>query len=463
MTRESRSIRGHIVKGKPIFRRHLYISSLLFLGIIAVTGFVLVRLALDSLSDRINSRMTSIAELNAQQIRDQIQSLNIAVPSSDDSVESRRYARMKSYLDSLLAEQEEVFYVFIQDIRGDILWESIRRGMELEQNNFSKILFFPRKPRPPQLKLPSLTSPSDTLTDVIVPIVLNDQSQLIVHLGLNDSLLKKQFSLMRGAILRRILLGASIVVGGLSLALLYVLWLLKRAQLVEAEAQMADQLAYLGTLASGLAHEIRNPLNAMNLNLQMIEEEVAPEPKSELETLLKGTTQDMGRLARLATNFLTYAKPVSLQKEQIPLSELLDQVARLVSRECQQAGVQLVLEKPARPIEVIDDKDLLKQAILNLLVNAQDAVREKDMGQRVIRLGAAQDGNEVRIWVKDSGPGISPEDARSLFKLFYSNKRGGTGLGLPIAQKIVETHDGKIEWTNQKGGGAEFVIRLPAN
>ena len=462
MTRESKSFRGHIVKGKPIFRRHLYISSVLFLAIIAVTGIVLVRLALDSLADRINSRMTSIAILNAQQIRDQIQSLGDTAPSSDNLSESRINTRMKIFLDSLLAEQEEVLYIFIQDIRGDIRWESVKRGKELEQNHFSKIIFSPRNPRPPWLKLPSLTSPSDTFTDVMEPIVLNDQSQLIVHLGLDDPLLEKQFSILRGAILKRILAGASIVAAGLSLALLYVLWLLKRAQLVEAEAQITDQLAYLGTLASGLAHEIRNPLNAINLNLQMIEEEVAPDANSELATLLRGTKQEMGRLARLATNFLTYAKPISLKKERLSVSEILDHIALLVSRECQQNGVRLVLENSSQPVEVIADRDLLKQAILNLLVNAQEAVIEKGTGERVIRLGAAKEVDEVRIWVRDSGPGIRPEDAKSLFKLFYSSKRGGTGLGLPIAQKIVETHNGKIDWANQEDGGVEFIIRLPA-
>jgi signal transduction histidine kinase len=462
MIRESRPFRGHIVKGKPIFKRHLYISSLLFLTIITVTGFILIRLALDSLADRINSRMTSIAELNAQQIRDQIQNLNPSVGSSDDQGESHRNAKMKAYLDGLLLDQEEVPYVFIQNIRGEILWQSIRQGMELERNQFSKLLFSPRSPRPPQLKWPSLSTPSETFTDVMMPIALNDQSQLIVHLGLNESLLERRFGVLRGAILKRILLGTSIVVGGLSLVLLYVLWLLKQAQMVEAEAQMADQLAYLGTLASGLAHEIRNPLNAMNLNLQMIEEEVSPKANSELETLLRGTKQEMGRLARLAANFLTYAKPVSLVKERVFISELLGQVSQLVSRECQQAGTQLILENLARPIEVLGDRDLLKQAVLNLLVNAQDAVREKETGERVIRLGAADEENMVRIWVRDSGSGIDTDNAKFLFKLFFSTKRGGTGLGLPIAQKIVESHGGRIDWRNQSEGGVEFVIHLPA-
>ena len=157
MMRESKTFQGHILKGKPIFRRHLYISSVLFLAIIVVTGLVLVRLAMDSLADRINSRMTSIAALNAQQIRDQIQSLADAASSTDRSTDERPDVRIKSFLDSLLSEQEEVVYIFIQDVRGDIRWESIRRGMELEQNHFSKILFSPRNPRPPSLKLPMVT------------------------------------------------------------------------------------------------------------------------------------------------------------------------------------------------------------------------------------------------------------------------------------------------------------------
>ena len=103
---------------------------------------------------------------------------------------------------------------------------------------------------------------------------MNDQPQLIVHVGIDPRLMEIRFAGFRTSVRNRILLGSSLVVLILTLALFYVLWLLKRAQMVEAEAHMADQLAYLGTLASGLAHEIRNPLNAINLNLQMIEEEI---------------------------------------------------------------------------------------------------------------------------------------------------------------------------------------------
>jgi len=106
------------------------------------------------------------------------------------------------------------------------------------------------------------------------------------------------------------------------------------------------------------------------------------------------------------------------------------------------------------------DRDLTKQAILNLIVNAQDAVKSNPAGDRRISVAASKENGELRIRVKDNGPGISPEEAKNLFKLFHSNKRGGTGLGLPISQRIVEAHGGKIEWRNCEDRGAEFTIRI---
>lgn len=463
MNKESHPPRAHLVKGPPLFKRHLYISSALFVTIILITTFVLIRLAMDSLKDRVNSQLSAISETYAQQIRDQIQILNLAMRAGDTQAETRRNAQLGAYLDSLVADpDEQLAYVFIQDLSGDILWKSLRRGMELEQNHFSRVLFYPRNPRAPRIELSSLSAPPNIITDLIQPVVIKtDAPQLILHLGVDNSVFEKRFSVLRGIILNRILLAASVVVGILTVTLLYVLWLLKKAQLVEAEAHMADQLAYLGTLASGLAHEIRNPLSAMNLNLQMIEEEMMPEANSELGALLKGTKQEINRLARLASNFLAYAKPMTIEKQNTSLSELINEVTLLVSQECAQAGIKLErqLGSQSRTVEV--DRDLLKQAILNLVVNAQDAVATMPPDRKSITLATDSNESEVQIRICDTGCGISSEDSKNLFELFYSSKRGGTGLGLPIARKIVERHLGFISWSNRPRGGAEFVIHLP--
>jgi len=308
----------------------------------------------------------------------------------------------------------------------------------------------------------SLGVPSLTYIDVIEPILLNGQPELIVHLGVDRNVLENRFSGLRSNLLQRLLIGSAVVVGFLCLALLYVLWLLKRAQLLEAEAQTADRLAYLGTLAGGLAHEIRNPLNAINLNLQMIEEDLpgSGSDATELAALLKGTKQEIKRLDRLASNFLVYAKPLEPEHKEFDLGLLVDEIVQLLQRECEAAGIQLVREHQSGAVKVSGDPDLLKQAILNLVVNAQDSVAAKPNGARIIRMATGKDTNQAFIRVADTGGGVSAEDAQGLFKLFYSGKRGGTGLGLPIAQRIVESHGGRITWRNLPDGGAEFTLWL---
>jgi signal transduction histidine kinase len=451
-----------VIKGRPIFKRHLYISSALFVGIILITTFTLFRLTTDSLRDRVRGELVTTGENLAQLIREQIQSVNARLSGSASENEFQRNAAIQSFLESLVNQQEEVLYILIQDLKGEVLWKTFRRGMELEQNQFSKILISPRNPRLRQIEVNSLSNPGMKYLDLIEPIDVYDTPDLIVHFGIDNALVENRFSGLRASILRRILLGSSIVIAILSLALAYVLWLLKRAQMVEAEAHIADRLAYVGTLAGGLAHEIRNPLSAINLNLQMIEEDLILDDAEdhELKALLKGTKQEIKRLDRLATNFLVYAKPLELEQQYFDLWELLDELALLVQNECVALGIELVKQDGARPLRIRGDRDLLKQAILNLTVNAQEAVLPKELGQRRIQLGVTRENRQVVIRVRDSGTGVGPEEARQLFKLFYSGKRGGTGLGLPIAQRIVEAHGGRIEWTNVPEGGAEFAIWL---
>jgi len=450
-----------IVKGQPIFKRHLYISSALFVTIILVTVIVLIQLAQEAIKDRINSEMNNVAELNAQKVSERIQMANLQTRSLDRVAELQSSDDVKAYLNGLITDQEEIVYIFVQNLRGDILWKSFRHGMELEQNSFSRILLSTNNPRPPKIRLSSLVNPKNEYFDLIVQTLLNDQ-QLIFHFGIDDTIMEKRFVEYRNAILKRLLLAASIVVGFLCLTLLYILWLLKRAQLVEAEAHIADRLAYLGTLASGLAHEIRNPLSAINLNLQMLEEDLDPQDRKTIELggLLKGTKREIKRLERLATDFLFYAKPMGIEKQETSITEVLDDMVSLVSQECERLGIELSLQKESGHTFIKADRDLLKQAILNLIVNAQDAVGSKPAGQRRISLQASSINHEAAIHVRDNGRGVGSEEAKNLFKLFHSNKRGGTGLGLPIAQRIVEGHGGKIEWRNLEAGGAEFTIRL---
>jgi len=460
--KERKEAQSLLLKSRPNFKRHLYISSALFAAIILITTFTLFRLSTSSLRDRVDSELTATAESFALLIRDQIQNVNARLSSTGSQSGFQRSTEIESFLDSLLTQQEEILYLLVQDLKGEILHKAIRRGMELEQNQFSKILMSTKNSRPPRVEVVSLGVPSLTYLDVIEPILLNGQPELIIHLGVDRSVLENRFSGLRSSLLQRLLINSAVVVGILSLALLYVLWLLKRAQLLEAEAQTADRLAYLGTLAGGLAHEIRNPLNAINLNLQMIEEDLpgSGSDATELAALLKGTKQEIKRLDRLASNFLVYAKPLEPEHKEFDLGLLVDEIVQLLQRECETAGIQLLREDRCDAVKVSGDPDLLKQAILNLVVNAQDSVMSNSNDARMIRLAAGKEAERAFVRVADNGPGVTAEDSQSLFKLFYSGKRGGTGLGLPIAQRIVESHSGRITWRNLPDGGAEFMVWL---
>ncbi len=458
--KERKETQSSLLKSRPIFKRHLYISSALFAAIILIITFTLFRLSTSSLRDRVDAELTAMAESLALLIREQIQNVNARLGEPGAQNAFQRTTEVESFLESLMAQQEEILYVLVQDLKGEILFKAIRRGMELEQNQFSRILISTRNSRPPRVEVTSLGNPNLVYLDLIEPILLDGQPELIVHFGVDSRMLENRFSGLRASLLRRILIGSAVVVAMLTLALLYVHWLLKRAQLVEAEAHMADRLAYVGTLAGGLAHEIRNPLSAINLNLQMIEEELGGEGAegAELAALLKGTKQEIKRLDRLAANFLVYAKPLELERKTFDLGQLVDEIILLMQRECENSSIRLVREENSDAVKVEGDPDLLKQAILNLVVNAQDALMSNPKGPRIIQLAAGKEGDRAFVRVRDNGPGISAEDSRGLFKLFYSGKRGGTGLGLPIAQRIVESHGGRIAWRNHPEGGAEFAI-----
>lgn len=450
------------LKGKPIFRRHLYISSALFLVVIGAIAFSLIDLANRWASERVELVMEVLRDDLKDGIEDQIRLLDLELPGAGPAGELRRRQHMERYLEELLAAHDQVVYVFAQHPRGEVIWQRLQMGRELEQSHFPDLILSSRAARGPRQEIASVGNPGERITDWVEPVVSEGQFRVLIHFGFDNTLISSRVAEDQSRINRQILAASSVVLALLLVALFYVRWLLKRAQVIEAEAHTADRLAVLGTLASGLAHEIRNPLSAINLNLQMIEEEVSQSPthSGEMAQLLAGAKSEIRRLERLARNFLVYAKPLKLDRQVVSLPRVLDQVVRLVAKECDRAGIELVRQDGPGVLEVRGDRDLLQQAVVNLLVNAREAVLAGGNGLRRISMGARRESDHLVVRVRDSGPGVSKEEAGRLFDLFYSSKRGGTGLGLPIAQRIVEAHGGRLEWRNNDRGGAEFSMRL---
>ena len=227
---------------------------------------------------------------------------------------------------------------------------------------------------------------------------------------------------------------------------------------VQQRAWQSERLAELGVLASGLAHEIRNPLNSIRFNLLNVQDGVA-QPQTDpadVAAMIKDIADEVDRLEGIMRDFLHLARPDPAQVEEVDVRELLESVARLVDGPCRAQKVEFALNCAAQ-VRAAADPNQLKQVLLNLVLNAQQAMPQG--GRLELRCQAPADG--VYIEVIDSGPGI-PEAVRDkLFQPFFSTKKEGTGLGLSICRRLVEQMHGSIDFTTEPGKGTTFVVRLP--
>jgi len=271
--------------------------------------------------------------------------------------------------------------------------------------------------------------------------------------------------------LRHDLIGQASAIGAVTTALLLaalaLIWaLLRRGHRLEEQAAEAERMAYIGTLASGLAHEIRNPLNSLNLNMQMLEEELDPAASGvgvgSGRRLLTITRTEIARLERLVTDFLSYARPRALEVEEVEVEELLEQVRAILEGEARSRSVALEVGDRTGGMTVRVDPGQMRQLLLNLAQNAIAAAEGRPDGQ-VVLAAEPRDLREglVELIVEDNGAGIAADQVERIFDVFYSSRKGGTGLGLAIVDRIARRHDGSVEVESEVGRGTTFRVVLP--
>ncbi|MCP3859347.1 MAG: two-component sensor histidine kinase, partial [Phycisphaeraceae bacterium] len=201
-----------------------------------------------------------------------------------------------------------------------------------------------------------------------------------------------------------------------------------------------DRLASLGQLASGLAHEIKNPLSTMNINLQLLEEDWR-EARDEREVRGRRRLEILGRevkrLEEIVNDFLRYARRRELDRRPHQVNRILGEVLDFTGPALDRAGVRVrrLFAEDLPPLAI--DRDQFKQAILNLVVNAQQAM--PDGGELMVRTGTLS--GEVRIEITDTGEGIPPQVLERMWDVYFSSKKTGTGMGLPTARRLIQEHD----------------------
>lgn len=234
------------------------------------------------------------------------------------------------------------------------------------------------------------------------------------------------------------------------------------ARLEEAKAQAirAERLAAAGQISAKMAHEVRNPISAISLNVEMLEEIVGKcqgPTMGDAGDLLRGIRAEVRRLAGLTDEYLTFARLPRARLEEDSLGEVLEELVSFLKPEAERRGVALSGEcDPLMPLFPFD-RDLVRRALLNLIKNGMEATPR---GGRVL-VEARVDGAWATVTVTDTGRKIDERAAVHLFEPFFTTKPHGTGLGLAIARQIAEEHHGQLAWENLAHGGACFKLRLP--
>lgn len=259
----------------------------------------------------------------------------------------------------------------------------------------------------------------------------------------------------------------------------------RRVRRLEQLARTSERLAELGTLTGGLAHEIKNPLSTIGLNAQLIQEDLdelaAREDQSDeardhlgrIGRRFETMTRETQRLRNTLDDFLRYAGRVRLDRVPTDLNALVDELADFFEPQAAATSIQLRSQLTATPATVTADAGLLKQALLNLMINAVqamsqarlelDASRHGGCDELILRTERHRGSREpaVDIHVIDTGPGLAASVAERIFQPYFSTKANGSGLGLSTARRIVEEHGGAIAVNSEEGRGCQFVVTLP--
>jgi len=357
-----------------------------------------------------------------------------------------------------LGEGQGLVYLTIRDKMGRPLGNTGKFPEELKREDplVTKILDGSQ-----QIENRLIRHEEKSLFEMIVPLRLDGQIAGIIRLGLERENTDRILNENRRNIY--VFLGLIVLITLLSMWLLYHDQNRHLAGIVEMERQLekAERLSSLGLLAAGVAHEIRNPLNAISMASQRLRREFAPaeaKQSEEFETMTGVIRDEIRRLNGIIEEFLTFSKSRRLSFSDGFLHEVLRKIVNLVSAEAAAKGIEIRTHWKESPVVVAMDKDKLQQAFLNFVKNAMESIA----GEGSVTLSILKpDKGRVRIRIADTGCGMTADEVDKIFNPEYTTKEKGLGLGLTLAHEIIRGHGGEILVQSRKGKGTTIEILLP--
>jgi len=342
---------------------------------------------------------------------------------------------------NLYSGEENIYYMALLDEKKEILgWSSRFEGyLPLSQKNFGKGESW------------IIDSPAGKIFNIFSSFTSSDQRTYYIYLGYSLVNLEEMIAHSRKSffILFGIIAGVGIVffLGIYQLQNHY----LRKEKEAEEERREKERYREISAFTSGVAHEIKNPLNSLALLFELFEKKVPQELHEEISL----GNKEVRRISRIIDQFSASLKPLNLKKEKFILKDLMGDIIVSLENERDSTDVEIKYSEENR-VAVNADKELLSQAFQNLLRNSLEATEEGD-----IAVWAKEQHNKIFITLQDSGKGLSEEERMHIFDPFFSRKKEGMGIGLYLTKKIIEAHDGKIECESRLGEGTTFFIQIP--
>jgi signal transduction histidine kinase len=244
--------------------------------------------------------------------------------------------------------------------------------------------------------------------------------------------------------------------GGEQIGALLVMRDAESVRRIEDEIELSRRLSAIGRLTSGVAHEVKNPINAIVVHLEVLRQklqEIDPDTKRHMDVI----GSEIQRLDRVVQTLVDFTRPVELRLGEVDLRKLLDDVALLAAPEAERHGVIIVRDLPPEELPVSVDSDLVKQALLNVFINGVQAMPEGG----TLTITATRSNGTATVDIRDQGHGIPAEVRDKIFNLYFTTKKSGSGIGLPMTYRIMQLHHGDVEFDSAENQGTTFHLTFP--
>ena len=394
-----------------------------------------------------------IKEISIISIEDQIVASTVPSRIGEPITRKKKELIIKAELGEPVSDEGRTYNIIFPVISGGTEYAYIHHGyihLKINKDDFSYLL-----------KASALEKVVVTIIvlgiGIIMTLIFSRQYTRPIH-----DVVEAAMKVADGDLNQNLSIKSSDEIGRLSKSFNHMVSKLRENRAIEERLREVEHLSAVGQLSRNMAHEIRNPLNFINLSIDYIGGKYIPEDSKERDkfnNLISGIKVEIQRLNKLVNEFLDYSRPIKMDIKEIKINRIIDDLLSLIQANADKERIKIINEINADYI-LRADPELIKSCILNLITNAFHAMEAVDR-ERFLKIKASIEAEHLVLAVADNGEGVSEANLPKIFEPFFSTKKDGLGLGLPFTKRVVEEHGGRVEFASNLNEGSEVRIILP--